>query len=95
MTIIGIHLEGSELASIKKAVSDHQLEYPICIDVKKRLKPFEIEMPLFPGEFSSQFGVDAIPHFVVVDPHGIVAASHTGSFEDALETAKRLVKEAK
>ena len=95
LTIIGIHLEGSELASIKKAVSDHQLEYPICIDVKKRLKPFEIEMPLFPGEFSSQFGVDAIPHFVVVDPHGIVAASHTGSFEDALETAKRLVKEAK
>ncbi|MEI8019830.1 MAG: TlpA disulfide reductase family protein, partial [Schlesneria sp.] len=95
LTIIGIHLEGSELASIKKAVSDHQLEYPICIDVKKRLKPFEVEMPLFPGEFSSQFGIDSIPHFVVVDQQGVVAASHTGAFEDALEVAKRLVKEAK
>lgn len=95
LTIIGVHIEGSELTSIKKAVSDHQLEYPICIDVKKRLKPFEIAMPLFPGEFSSQFGIDAIPHFVVVDQHGIVAASHTGSFDDAVEIATRLVKEAK
>ncbi len=95
LSIIGLHIEGSELTSIKKAVSDHQLEYPICIDVKKRLKPFEIEMPLFPGEFSSQFGIDSIPHFVVVDQHGIVAASHTGSFEDALGIARGLVKEAK
>ena len=95
LTIIGLHIEGSELASIKKAVSEHQLDYPICIDVKKRLKPFEIEMPLFPGEFSSQFGIDSIPHFVVVDQHGIVAASHTGSFEDALGIARGLVKEAK
>ena len=95
LRIIGVHIEGSELTSIKKAVRDHQLEYPICIDVKKRRKPFEIEMPLFPGEFSSQFGIDAIPHFVVVDQQGIVAASHTGSFEDALEIARRLVKEAK
>ena len=94
LTIIGLHIEGSELTSIKKAVRDHKLEYPICIDVKKRLKPFEIEMPLFPGEFSSQFGIDSIPHFVVVDPLGIVAASHTGSFEDALESAKRLVNDA-
>ena len=95
LTIICLHIEGSELSLVKKAVNDHQLEYPICIDVKKRLKPGESELPLFPGEFSSQFGIHAIPHFVVLDQQGIVVASQTSRFDDALEIAKRLVNNPK
>jgi thiol-disulfide isomerase/thioredoxin len=92
LIIIGVHLAGSKRASVEKAISDLHLEYPICIDIPNRRETGKIEEMLFPSKFSSQFAIGAIPHFVVVDRHGIVAASLANRFQDALAIAHGLAK---
>jgi beta-lactamase regulating signal transducer with metallopeptidase domain/thiol-disulfide isomerase/thioredoxin len=94
LAIIGVHLAGSELADVKKAVSDLQLEYPICVDVPIHGEAKAGELKTFPSEFTSKFAIDGIPHFVVVDRQGVVAASLVNRFDDALAIAQRLAKAA-
>ena len=94
LTIIGVHLSGSEMEDIKKAVNDLQLDYPICIDIPNRSETDVSDKELFPGEFVSRFAIGSIPHFVVVDRRGVVTASYAGRFEDALVIAERLRNEA-
>ncbi|MCC7336692.1 MAG: TlpA family protein disulfide reductase [Pirellulaceae bacterium] len=91
LAIIGVHLAGSKLSTVEKAVKELNINYPICIDVTSRDKDNIIEDALSPGEFSSLFAIDSVPHCVVVDRHGIVAASLLSSrFEDALKIARQL-----
>ena len=93
LVVIGVHLAGSELSSVKKIVKELNINYPICIDIDSRDNDNVNEDASFPGEFSSLFAIDGVPHRVVVDQHGIVAASLLSSrFEDALKIAQGLVK---
>jgi thiol-disulfide isomerase/thioredoxin len=92
LTIIGIHLAGSELTSVKKAINDLQLDYPICIDAANRGKTDATDEMLFPSEFAAKFAINGIPHFVIVDRRGIVAASLSNRFKDALAIAESLAK---
>jgi thiol-disulfide isomerase/thioredoxin len=92
LTIIGIHLAGSELTSVKKAINDLQLDYPICIDTANRGKTDATDEMLFPSEFAAKFAINGIPHFVIVDRRGIVAASLSNRFKDALAIAESLAK---
>ncbi len=92
LTIIGIHLAGSEPASIKKAINDLQLDYPICIDTDNRGNVHATDQTLFPSEFAAKFAINGIPHFVIVDRRGIVAASLSNRFKDALAIAESLAK---
>lgn len=99
LSIIGVHLSGNKRSEVKKAVKQLDVNYPVCIDVVRRVtsdtnhanndESADIQ---FPSEFSSQFAINGIPHFVVVDRNGIVAASLTNRFEDALAIAEKLVK---
>ena len=45
-----------------------------------------------PGLKACMVAIDAIPHFVVVDRRGIVAASVANQFQDALAIAQKLAK---
>ena len=90
LTIIGVHLSGSKLSSIKKAIKQLKIDYPICVDIARSEEKADDED--FPSQFSSQFAIDAIPHFVVVDQQGIVKASISNRFNDALTIAEQLVK---
>src|SRR5262245_4146146 len=91
LTIIGVHPPGSELESIRKVMREFDLAYPICIDVANRRDAKNAEGVPFPGDLFAQFAVDGIPHFVVVDAQGVVAASETSRFREALAVAKKLV----
>ena len=91
LVVIGVHLAGSKLSSVKKVVTELNINYPVCIDVTSRDEDNVIDDTLYPGKFSSPFAIDGVPHCVVVDRHGIVAASLLSSrFEDALKIAQRL-----
>jgi hypothetical protein len=46
----------------------------------------------FPSEFVARYAIDSIPHFVVVNRRGIVAASLSNRFQDALAIAEGLAK---
>lgn len=92
LAIIGVHVCGSELKSVKKAISDFHLEYPICIDMPNHPETDKVEEMADRCKFTSQFAINAIPHFVVVDRRGIVAASLGNGFQDALAIAQRLAK---
>jgi thiol-disulfide isomerase/thioredoxin len=91
LTIIGVHPPGSKLESIKKVIDEYNLDYPICIDVPAREGAKTLEGHPFWGEYFAQFGIDAIPHFVVVDASGNVVSSECSRFEQALEAAKKLI----
>lgn len=91
LVVIGVHLAGSKLSSVKKVVTELNINYPVCIDVTSRDEDNVIDDTLYPGKFTSPFAIDGVPHCVVVDRHGIVAASLLSSrFEDALKIAQRL-----
>jgi thiol-disulfide isomerase/thioredoxin len=92
LTIIGVHLAGSKLASVKKAVGDFRIAFPVCIDLPNGGKLGKAEPMPFPSTFTSQFAIDSIPHFVVVDRRGSVAASLPNRFQDALAIAQRLAE---
>ncbi len=92
LVVIGVHLAGSEPAAVKKAVEELNIDYPICVDVTRSDTEKVIKDKPSPGKFSSLFAIDGVPHYVVVDRQGIVAASLLSSrFEDALKLAQRLV----
>jgi thiol-disulfide isomerase/thioredoxin len=91
LVIIGVHVAGSELTSVEKAVSDLHLDYPICIDVANRGNT-DSSNETFPSEFTAKFAIDGIPHFSIVDRRGNVAASLSNRFKDALAIAEELAK---
>jgi len=59
----------------------------------KSLADFGITWPVVfidGSVFHSAYGVEAVPHFVVIDAEGIVRASHTGSPKSADELIQRI-----
>jgi thiol-disulfide isomerase/thioredoxin len=82
LVIIGIHDLGTPPGEIKEVLKQHDIHYPICIDV-----PASKDETGW-GDFTSRFAVGAIPHFVAVDPNGIVIASETNRFEAVLTAAR-------
>lgn len=83
-TVIGVHPPGSEPAEVARAIDAMQLGFPVCLDV-----PGAGGADAW-GVFSGRLGVGSIPHFVVVDREGKVAAS--GTLEQAMEKARALVQ---
>ena len=90
--MIGVHVAGDDLKAIKKEVDALHLDYPMCIDRPLDHLAGKPEDQPFPSELTAQFGINAIPHFVVVDRHGVVAASESNRFQDALKIAEGLAK---
>jgi thiol-disulfide isomerase/thioredoxin len=80
--IIGVHPPGSELSAVEKMMKEFELAYPICIDVAA------------PGGASAwgslfqAYGVDRIPHSIVIDKQGRIAA--TGALVEVLPKATEL-----
>ncbi len=96
LAVVGVHVAGHDLKAIKKEVGDLHLDYPMCIDTPLLHQTGKPEDRPFPSEFTAQFGINAIPHFVVVDQHGVVAASEARNrFQDALKIAQGLAKAKK
>jgi thiol-disulfide isomerase/thioredoxin len=93
LAIVGVHVTGDDLKAIKKEVGTLHLDYPMCVDTPLEQQTGKPEDQLYPSKFTAQFGIGAIPHFVVVDRHGVVAASESNRFQDALTIAQRLAKE--
>jgi thiol-disulfide isomerase/thioredoxin len=92
LAVIGVHLAGSDLKAVKKEVGALHLDYPMCIDAPLGHQAANPEDQPFPSELTAQFGINAIPHFVVVDRQGVVAASVANRFQEALEIAQKLAK---
>ncbi len=82
VVVIGVHPPGSDLNSIKKLMKDFELEYPICIDV-----PAPRGASTW-GALYESYGVNRIPHSVVIDGQGKIAA--TGALGDVLAKAAKL-----
>ncbi|WP_435008636.1 TlpA family protein disulfide reductase [Tundrisphaera lichenicola] len=84
LVIIGIHPPGSERAAIDKVIADFQMEYPTCIDLPPPAGA------TYWGAFFEKLGVDRLPHAVLVDREGKIAA--TGDLNEvaskALEAGK-------
>jgi thiol-disulfide isomerase/thioredoxin len=95
LAVVGVHLAGSDLKAVKKEVGALHLNYPMCVDRPLEHQTGKPEDQPFPSELTAQFGIDAIPHFVVVDRHGVVAASVASRFQDALTIAQGLAKATK
>ncbi|HEX4073424.1 MAG TPA: TlpA disulfide reductase family protein, partial [Planctomycetaceae bacterium] len=72
LAVVGVHVAGDDLKAIKKEVDALHLDYPMCIDTPLLHQKGKPEDQPFPSELTAQFGIDAIPHFVVVDRHGVV-----------------------
>jgi thiol-disulfide isomerase/thioredoxin len=92
LAVIGVHLAGSDLKAVKKEVGALHLDYPMCIDTPLDHRTGKPEDQPFPSEFTAQFAINAIPHFIVVDRHGVVATSEASRFQDALTIAQGLAK---
>ena len=83
VVVIGVHPPGNDVAAIRKVMKDFELEYPICIDV---MPP---KGATASGAFYGALGVNRIPHAVVIDGRGKIAA--TGSLGEILKKASELV----
>ncbi len=80
--IIGVHPPGSELSAIRKMMEEFELQYPICIDVAAPGGATAW------GALFEVYGVDRIPHSVVIDKQGRIAA--TGALGEVLPRAAEL-----
>jgi thiol-disulfide isomerase/thioredoxin len=80
--IIGVHPPGSELSAIEKMMKEFELAYPICIDVAAPGGATAW------GSLFHAYGVDRIPHSIVIDKQGRIAA--TGSLGEVLPRAAEL-----
>ena len=82
LVVIGVHPPGSSLEEVRKAAKEQAIDYPVCIDVPG------------PQSFSSwgalheAYDVDHVPHVVVIDRQGKVAA--TGAAGDMTSIAWEL-----
>ena len=80
--IIGVHPPGSELSAIEKMMKEFELGYPICVDVTAP------DGATAWGSLFHAYGVDRIPHSVVIDKQGRIAA--TGALGEVLRRAVEL-----
>jgi thiol-disulfide isomerase/thioredoxin len=69
LVVIGVHPPGSSPEEVRKAARDLAIEYPVCIDAPGR-QSFSSS-----GELHEAYGVDHVPHVVVIDRRGKIAAS--------------------
>jgi thiol-disulfide isomerase/thioredoxin len=86
LVIIGVHSSGADRQAIEKVLGEHDIRYPMCIDVPPPAGT------LTWGDFASRFAVGAIPHAVAVDSRGIVLASATNRFDQVLAAAHEAVR---
>jgi hypothetical protein len=84
--VIGVHPPGSDLEAIRKVMTDFEMAYPLCIDVAAPAGSSTW------GVLFNRLGVDRIPHVVVIDRRGKIAA--TGSFQEVFEKAKERANQA-
>jgi thiol-disulfide isomerase/thioredoxin len=82
VVVIGVHPPGGDPAAIRKVMKELGLEYPICIDVAP---PQGVTAW---GALYEALGVNRIPHAVVIDGRGKIAA--TGALGDVLGNASEL-----
>jgi thiol-disulfide isomerase/thioredoxin len=85
VVIIGVHNPGSELADIEKDIKGYELGYPILIDVRRAP-----DQPASWGLLSHELGINGIPHAVVVDADGKIAAQ--GDLKKTLSQAFELAR---
>jgi hypothetical protein len=69
LVVIGVHPPGSEPEAILKVMKEFDLGYPICVDVRPD------QGATTWGRLYEQFGVDRIPHAVLVDRHGKIVTT--------------------
>ena len=79
LIVIGIHPPGSDEEAIRKVMKDFKMKYPTCIDVA------DPNGPATWGRMYARLGVDRIPHAVLIDRQGKVAA--TGTLDHVLSSA--------
>ena len=82
IVIIGVHNPGSEMEDIKKDVKSYELGYPIVIDAPRPNEPSTW------GLLSHQYGINGIPHAIVIDREGKIAGN--GRLDEALGKAFEL-----
>jgi thiol-disulfide isomerase/thioredoxin len=83
LVVIGVHPPGSSPEEIRKAAKELAIDYPVCIDV-----PGSQSFSSW-GALHEAYGVDHVPHVVVIDRQGKVAA--TGAAGDMTALASKLV----
>lgn len=83
ITVIGIHSSGNDPAAIQRVIEEFDLRYPICIDA-----PAPVGSMAW-GQLYDRYAVNAIPHTVLVDRAGRVAAR--GPLHEVLPKARALV----
>jgi thiol-disulfide isomerase/thioredoxin len=87
LVLIRVHPPGSSPEEVRKAARDLAIEYPACIDAPGR-QSFSSW-----GEIHEAYGVDHVPHVVVVDRRGKIAA--TGAVRDVASKASELAEAAR
>ncbi len=80
--VIGIHPPGSTEAAIRKVLKDFDLQYAVCVDVPAP------QGGTTWGSLFDRYGVSRIPHAVLLDGTGTVAA--TGDLNAILRKATEL-----
>ena len=87
ITVIGVHTSGSEIQKVRKFLTEFNIEYPVCIDVEPESgdKGF--------GRLTATYGVRAIPHSLLIDATGRVAAH--GQLGEVVAKARELIPDAK
>ena len=71
IAVIGVHTPDDELETVSKFLKEFKLAYPVCIDVEPESKGTSF------GQLSAWYGVRGIPHSVLIDAKGNVAAHGT------------------
>lgn len=87
LAVIGVHPPGSEPAEVVRAIDVMKLGFPVCVDGTGAGGSNAW------GEFAGRLAVRSVPHYVVVDREGKVAAS--GSLEDVLSKARALIQKGR
>jgi thiol-disulfide isomerase/thioredoxin len=76
--VIGIHDAKADLDAVKKAIVEGGMKYPICVDSEEGGEDG--------GSLRSWYGIQGIPHAIVIDKEGRVAGH--GALDDMLERAR-------
>lgn len=82
--VISIHAAGRPVAAVKKAITDQEIKFPVCLDGP--------EMDHDGGwvkQFFYQAHVIQLPHAIVIDAKGNIAAK--GSLADMVAVARKLI----
>jgi thiol-disulfide isomerase/thioredoxin len=86
LVVVGVHPTGSEPAAIRQVMADFALTYPIFVDTAPAAGSTTW------GRYFDRLGVDRLPHVVVVDRRGKIAA--VGRFQDVFPKASELAAKA-